>query len=116
MRTRWINCMAVGEEKQLLQIDIAVVQLVTSILVTLGSTLFAISIGFELTLPPAVKQVISQMVVANVPEIPYELVQESLSSYIRLLAISGAVLVTAGILYGSAKIGRIKKKIRADAS
>lgn len=75
-----------------------------------------ISIGFELTLPPAVKQVIGQMVVTNVPEIPYELVQESLSSYIRLLAISGVILVTTGILYGSAKINKIKKKVRASAS
>lgn len=104
--------MTVGEEK-LLQIDIAVVQLITSIFVTLGSTLFAISIGFELTLPAAAKQVITQMVMTNVPQIPYELVQESLSNYIRLLAISGAVLVVAGISYGSAKIRKIKKKIRA---
>jgi hypothetical protein len=111
MRMRRINLMTVGEEK-LLQIDIAVVQLITSILVTLGSTLFAISIGFELTLPPAVKQVISQMVVMNVPEIPYELMQESLSNYIRLLATSGVVLVVAGISYSSAKIRKIKKKIR----
>lgn len=107
--------MTVGEEK-LLQIDIAVVQLITSIFVTLGSTLFAISIGFELTLPAAVKQVITQMVMMNVPEIPYELVQESLSNYIRLLAMSGAVLVVAGISYGSAKIRKIKKKIRSDGS
>lgn len=106
--------MTVGEEK-LLQIDIAVVQLITSIFVTLGSTLFAISIGFELTLPAAAKQVITQMVVMNAPQIPYELVQESLSNYIRLLAISGAVLVVAGISYGSAKIRKIKKKIRSGA-
>ncbi len=104
--------MTVGEEK-LLQIDIAIVQLITSILVTLGSTLFAISVGFELALPPAVKQVIGQMVIMSVPEIPYDLVHESLSNYILLLAASGVVLVISGISYGSAKIAKIKKKIRS---
>ena len=106
--------MTVGEER-LWQIDVAVVQLVTSILVTLGSTLFAISIGFELALPPAVKQVIGQMVVMNVPEIPYELVHESLTNYILLLAASGVILVMAGISYGSARISRIKKNAMSGA-
>jgi hypothetical protein len=108
---------AVGEDR-FLQIDLAIVQLITSVLVTLGSALFAISIGFELTLPPAVKQAVGQLMIMNVPNIEavqYELVQESLGNYVLLLAAVGLAFIGVGIAYGSAKISKIKKKMRASS-
>ena len=106
---------AIGEDK-FLQIDLAIVQLITSVLVTLGSALFAISIGFELTLPPVVKQAVGQLMIMSVPNIEamqYDLVQESLGNYVLLLATAGLALIAGGIAYGSAKISKIKKKMRA---
>lgn len=98
-------------------IDLAVVQVVTGVLVTLGSTLLAISIGFELTLPQSVKQAIAQAVierVPNIPEIQTQLPAEPFTNYLLGLACIGAILILAGVLYGSSKFGQMKRKIEAD--
>jgi hypothetical protein len=98
-------------------IDLAIIQLVTGILVTLGATLLAISIGFELTLPPSVKQAIAQAVlekVPNIPEIQTQLPAEPFTNYLLGLACIGAILILAGTLYGSSKLGQMRKRIGAD--
>ncbi len=98
-------------------IDLAIVQVVTGVLVTLGSTLLAISIGFELTLPPSVKQAISQAVlekVPNIPEIQTQLPAEPFTNYLLGLACIGAILTLGGVLYGSSKLGQMRRKIEAD--
>ncbi len=95
-------------------IDLAIIQVVTGVLVTLGSTLLAISIGFELTLPPSVKQAIAQAVlekVPNIPEIQTQLPAEPFTNYLLGLACIGAILVLAGVLYGSSKLGQMRQKI-----
>lgn len=79
----------------LLQLDLAIVQIITTVLVTLGSTLFAISIGLELTLPPEVKEMIRQVMAQNVQ---YDVVGQAIDSYIMLLAGIGAILIIAGII------------------
>ena len=97
--------------------DLAVVQVVTGVLVTLGSTLLAISIGFELTLPQSVKQAIAQAVlekVPNIPEIQTQLPAEPFTNYLLGLGCIGAILILAGVLYGSSKLGQMRKKIEAD--
>jgi hypothetical protein len=100
-------------------IDLAIVQVVTGVLVTLGSTLLAISIGFELTLPPSVKEAIAQAVlerVPNIPEIQTQLPAEPFTNYLLGLACIGAILVLAGVLYSSSKLGQMRQKIEdADA-
>jgi hypothetical protein len=51
---------------------------------------FAISIGLELTLPPTVKEVVTQMAMTSIPDIPdiqYDLVRESLGNYIIIIII-----------------------------
>jgi ABC-type amino acid transport system permease subunit len=98
-----------------LQLDLAAAQIVTSVLVTLGSTLFAISIGIQLTLPPVAKDMIDQVMVNQIiaSEIQYDVVQQALDNYIVLLAGIGAILIVIGIAYGSAKISMIRKKVKA---
>jgi hypothetical protein len=98
-------------------IDLAIVQVVAGVLVTLGSTLLAISIGFELTLPPSVKEAIAQAVlkkVPNIPEIDAQLPAEPFTNYLLGLACIGAILILTGVLYGSSKLGQMRKKIKAD--
>lgn len=105
------------DENRLFMIDLAIIQLVTGILVTLGATLLAISIGFELTLPPSVKQAIAQAVlekVPNIPEIQTQLPAEPFTNYLLGLACIGAILILAGILYGSSKLGQMRKKVDVD--
>ena len=50
-------------EERLFMLDLAIVQLIAGILVTLGSTLLAISIGFGLTIPETMKDAILQALV-----------------------------------------------------
>lgn len=102
-----------ADENLSLQLDLAATQIVTTILVTLGATLFAISVGIQLTLPPIVNDLVNQVVTERVavPEIQYDIVQKALDNYIVLLTTLGALLVLIGIIYGSAKIGRIRRKM-----
>lgn len=98
-----------------LQLDLAAAQIVTSVLVTLGATLFAISIGIQLTIPPVVRDVIDRVVVDQIvlSDLQYDIVQQALDNYIIVLAGVGAILILAGIAYGSAKIGGLRKKINS---
>ncbi len=104
-------------DDRLFMIDLAIIQVVTGVLVTLGATLLAISIGFELTLPPSVKQAIAQAVlekVPNIPEIQAQLPAEPFTNYLLGLACIGAILILSGVLYGASKLGQMRKKIEAD--
>ena len=107
-----------ASENLSLQLDLAAAQIVTTILVTLGATLFAISIGIQLTLPPIVNDLVDQIVTDRVavPEIQYDIVQRALDNYIVLLTTTGALLVLIGIIYGSAKIGQVRRKIARAAN
>jgi ABC-type amino acid transport system permease subunit len=102
-----------ADENLSLQLDLASTQIVTTTLVTLGATLFAISVGIQLTLPPIVNDLVNQVVTdrVTVPEIQYDILQKALDNYIVLLTSTGALLVLVGIIYGSAKIGRVRSKI-----
>ena len=115
------------DHDNILQIDMAMVQLLTTILVTLGSTLVAISIGFGLTLPSILTQVVNQVAETDVRSLPQsipsgaitqeaqvltvQLFQESINNYVFLLAAFGLFLIVIGIMYSSAKINKMKKEI-----
>lgn len=119
--------MEASERERFLQIDMAMVQLVTTILVTLGSTLIAISIGFGLTLPSIVSDLAGKLAETDVGNIPnsipsdtirqeaetitFQLVQESINNYVLMMATAGFILITIGISYSLAKINRIKKQM-----
>jgi cytochrome c biogenesis factor len=101
-------------EERLFMLDLAIVQLIAGILVTLGSTLFAISIGFGLTIPAAMQDAILQLIVMKTevsPEVQQMLVQESLSNYVLVLAVVGVLLIVIGVAFASAKTKKIRKQI-----
>jgi hypothetical protein len=104
-------------EERLFMLDLAIVQLIAGILVTLGSTLLAISIGFGLTIPQAVQDAILQMLIMKTqvsPEVQQMLVQESLSNYVLVLGGVSVVLIITGVLFASVKIAKIRKKIKTN--
>ena len=98
-----------------MQLDLAAAQIVTSVLVTLGAALFALSIGIQLTIPPMITDALSRVMMdqAIISSIQPDLLQRALDNYIVLQTAIGAMLILAGIAYGSTKIGRIRKRIRA---
>lgn len=98
-----------------LQLDLAAAQIITSVLVTLGATLFALSIGIQLTIPQVVKDALNQIVIdqAFIPNIQPDILQQTLDNYVILMTSVGAILVVAGIIYGSAKIRGMRKKVGA---
>lgn len=103
-------------EERLFMLDLAIVQLIAGILVTLGSTLLAISIGFGLTIPATMQELLLQMFTMNtgiLPEVQQELVQESLSNYVLILASVSVLLIITGVIFASVKINKIKRRIKA---
>jgi hypothetical protein len=100
-------------EERLFMLDLAIVQLIAGILVTLGSTLFAISIGFGLTIPAAMQDAIIQMLMRTEvsPELQNILLHESLTNYVFVMATIGLALILSGILFASAKINKLRKQI-----
>jgi hypothetical protein len=98
------------DKATLLQLDLAIVQIITTVLVTLGSILFAISIGLELTLPAEVKEMIRHVMAQNVQ---YNVVGQAIDNYIMLIAGIGSILIVTGIVYGSAKIAGIKRRMKS---
>jgi hypothetical protein len=103
-------------EERLFMLDLAIVQLIAGILVTLGSTLLAISIGFGLTIPETMKDAILQTLVMKTelsPEVQQTIVQESLSNYVFILATVSTTLIVMGVLFASAKTAKLRKQIKA---
>jgi hypothetical protein len=84
--------MAINENLSL-QLELASAQIITTVLVTLGATLFAISVGIQLTLPPIVEDVIDQLMTERmiVSDIQHNVVQQALDNYIFLLTGIGAL-------------------------
>jgi hypothetical protein len=103
-------------EERLFMLDLAIVQLISGILVTLGSTLLAISIGFGLTIPEAMRDALLQSLVTRTelsPELQQSILQQSLSNYVFVLAIVSTVLIATGVLFASVKTAKIRKEIKA---
>jgi hypothetical protein len=100
-------------EERLFMLDLAIVQLIAGILVTLGATMFAISIGFGLTIPAAMQDAISQMLTRTEvsPEVQKMIVQESMTNYVLVLAAVGILLILSGILFASIRTRKIRKQI-----
>src|SRR5262245_38673635 len=102
-------------EEKMFMLDLAIVQLFAGIMVTLGATLLAISIGFGLTIPTAMQEAISQFLTLQTrlsPEVQQALFKESLTNYVMLLAIVGMVLIIVGVIYASIKIKKIRNQIK----
>ena len=104
-------------EERLFMLDLAIVQLIAGILVTVGSTLLAISIGFGLTIPGAMQNAILQMLALETevsPEVQQMIVQESLSNHVLVLAAFSILLIIIGVIFASTKIAKIRRQIKAN--
>jgi len=104
-------------DERLFMVDLAIVQLISGILVTLGSTLLAISIGFGLTIPGVMQNAILQMLAMETEvsaEVQQLIVQESLSNHVLVLAAFSILLIIIGVLFASSKIARIRRQIKAN--
>ena len=98
-------------------LDLAIIQLIAGILVTLGSTLLAISIGFGLTIPSALRETLAEIAALKldgITAIDQELLQMSLNNYVLVLALSGILLIIIGVIFASAKMNEIKKHARKE--
>lgn len=98
-------------------IDLAIIQLIAGILVTLGSTLFAISIGFGLTIPPTVKEMLGELIAMKldgIGEVEQELLRSSVDTYLLLLATTGIAFIIAGVLFAAARMNSMKGHLRND--
>ena len=104
-------------EDRLFMLDLAIIQLIAGILVTLGSTLLAISIGFGLTIPSALRETLAEIAALKldgITAIDQELLQLSLNNYVLVLALSGILLIIIGVIFASAKMNGIKKHARKE--
>ena len=103
-------------EEKLFMLDLAIVQLIAGILVTIGSTLLAISIGFGLTIPEAMQDALLQTLIMKTelsPEMQQTILEESLSNYVFILAAVSASLILMGVLFASARTAGLRRKIKA---
>lgn len=103
-------------EERLFMLDLAIIQLISGILVTIGSTLLAISIGFGLTIPEEMQDAILQALVMKTelsPELQQTIVEQSLSNYVFVLATVSTTLIVMGVLFASAKTAKLRKEIKA---
>ncbi|HKX82329.1 MAG TPA: hypothetical protein VJL54_08745 [Nitrososphaera sp.] len=104
-------------EDRLFMLDLAVIQLIAGILVTLGSTLFAISIGFGLSIPPTVKEMLGELIAMKldgISAVEQELFQSSINTYLLLLATIGVGFIIAGVLFAAARMNSMKRQLRND--
>lgn len=105
----------VDPDERLFMLDLAIVQLIAGILVTLGSTLLAVSIGFGLTIPQTIQDALLQSLIMRMdlsPEVQQTILQESLSNYVFILAAASAMLIITGVIFASAKTAKLRKQIR----
>jgi len=95
-------------EESSLQIDLAIAQIVTTILITIGATLFAIGFGFDIAFPPIVQDILSNGTPSNLQAG----VLLTLDNYSFILMAGGILMMIVGISYGSLKLSMIKKMVK----
>lgn len=98
-----------NDDKQL-QISLAKVQIVTTVLLTMGSTLFAVGIGFGVTIPPTLQQIINDGVERNIEFEILDILSTYAFNYSLILVLVGIALIVAGIANSSAGLRKITKR------
>jgi len=81
---------------------------VTTILITIGATLFAIGFGFDIAFPPIVQDILSNGTPSNLQAG----VLLTLDNYSFILMAGGILMMIVGISYGSLKLSMIKKMVK----
>jgi hypothetical protein len=109
-----ITCMNRGKMSStsdvLLEIRLARIQIVVTLLIGLGSTLFAVGVGFGVTIPPTLQQIAAEGVESGINLDALIALSDYALNYALILVMVGIVLIIAGIACGLGSLGRIKKK------
>lgn len=106
------------DEGMVMQLLLARIQITVTILLSLGSTLFAVGIGFGVTIPPTLQQIISEGVRAD-GQLELQMLQvlsDYAFNYSLILVGVGLALIIAGVSVGVANLGKIKKKMISNKS
>ncbi|HXV46188.1 MAG TPA: hypothetical protein VD736_05900 [Nitrososphaera sp.] len=97
-------------EDSSLQVDLAIAQIVTTILITIGATLFAIVFGFDIAFPPIVQDILSNGAPGNLQEG----VLLTLDNYSFILMAAGILMMIVGVSYGSVRLSEIKRRLKRE--
>ena len=104
------------DEGMAMQLLLARVQISVTILLSLGSTLFAVGIGFGVTIPPTLQQIISEGVTSE-GQLELQMLQvlsDYAFNYSLILVGVGLALIIAGVAVGIGNLARIRKKMILD--
>jgi hypothetical protein len=104
-----INCRRLIEDSSL-QVDLAIAQIVTTILITIGATLFAIGFGFDIAFPPIVQDILNNGAPANLQDE----VLLTLDNYSFILMAAGILMMIVGVSYGSVRLSEIKRRLKRE--
>lgn len=91
-----------------MQVDLAIAQMITTILITIGATLFALGFGFDVAFPPIVQEILSN----GAPTGLQGEVLLSLDNYSFILMAAGILMLLVGIMYGSIRLSTIRKRVK----
>lgn len=91
-----------------MQVDLAIAQMITTILITIGATLFALGFGFDVAFPPIVQDILSN----GAPTGLQSEVLLSLDNYSFILMAAGILMLLVGIMYGSIRLSTIRKRVK----
>jgi hypothetical protein len=97
----------------LLEVHLAKIQIAVTVLVSIGSTLFAVGVGFGVTIPPTLQQIVGEGVESGVNLDALLVLSDYALNYALLLVGAGLVLIIAGIASGVSSLNRVKKKALA---
>lgn len=82
--------------------------MITTILITIGATLFALGFGFDVAFPPIVQEILSN----GAPTGLQGEVLLSLDNYSFILMAAGILMLLVGIMYGSIRLSTIRKRVK----
>jgi hypothetical protein len=94
----------------LLEVSLARVQIIVTLLVSIGSTLFAVGVGFGVTIPPTLQQIVGEGVESGINLDALLVLSDFALNYSIILAGIGLMLVIVDAASGMSALGKIKKR------
>lgn len=93
----------------LLEVRIARIQIIVTLLVSVGSTLFAVGVGFGVTIPPTLQQIVGQGVESGINFDALMALKDYALNYAIILVGIGLMLIIIGAASGMSVLGKIRK-------
>ena len=97
----------------LLEVSLARVQIIVTLLISISSTLFAVGVGFGVTIPPTLQQIVGEGVESGINLDALLALSDFALNYSIILAGVGMMLIIAGAARRMSALGKIKKKALA---